>query len=149
MCHRAVRPDGQRFDTHLAEIVAAVDQPMIKNIPFSANLFYAAMGRPRSVAAFEQQEELVHDYDVMLERCYRQPLRDGSWVSNAERNLEAMRALGFENTILSTDCGNPANPPREQAMGEYFQFMIDHGVPSKSLREMPQTLPARLLDLQI
>ena len=97
----------------------------------------------------EQQEDLVHDYDVILERCYRQPLSDGRWVSNAVRNLEAMRALGFENTILSTDCGNPANPPWEQAMGEYLQFMIDHGVPEQALRQMTQTLPAHLLDLLI
>ena len=34
-------------------------------------------------------------------------------------------------------------------MDEYLQFMIDHGVPGQALREMTQTLSARLLDLQI
>ena len=97
----------------------------------------------------EQQEELIRGYGAILERYCRQPLQDGRWVSNAARNLEAMRALGFENTILSTDCGNPVNPPWEQAMGEYLHFMIDHGVLGQALREMTQTLPARLLDLQI
>ena len=44
-----------------------------------------------------------------------QPLKNGQWISNAERNLKAIRKLGAENSILSTDCGNPATPPWEGA----------------------------------
>ena len=52
MCNRAVRQDIQRFGTHLVGIVAAVGQPMVKNIPFAADLLDAAMGRAGGVAAF-------------------------------------------------------------------------------------------------
>ncbi len=95
----------------------------------------------------ESQKELVLDYDVILERCFMQPLKSGKWISNAERNLDAIRKLGAESTILSTDCGNPATPPWEISMQQYLQFMADHNVSQEKLRSMVQTTPARLLGL--
>lgn len=95
-----------------------------------------------------QQEELALDYDVIFERCFSQPLQNGVWVSNEERNLEAIRKLGASSTILSTDCGNPATPLWESAMLQYMQFMADHGIDLKTLHLMTQTLPAQLLDLE-
>ena len=97
--------------------------------------------------SLESQKELVLDYDVILERCFMQPLKSGKWISNAERNLDAIRKLGAENSILSTDCGNPATPPWEISMQQYLQFMADHNVSQEKLRSMVQTTPARLLGL--
>ena len=37
--------------------------------------------------SLEMQKELISDYNVVLERCFMQPLKNGRWVSNAERNL--------------------------------------------------------------
>lgn len=90
--------------------------------------------------SLESQKELVLDYDVILERCFMQPLKSGKWISNAERNLDAIRKLGAESTILSTDCGNPATPPWEISMQQYLQFMADHNVSQEKLRSMVQTL---------
>ncbi|HBK26555.1 MAG TPA: hypothetical protein DDY90_07570 [Clostridiales bacterium] len=95
----------------------------------------------------EGQGELVADYSVILERCFMQPLKNGRWVSNAERNLEAIRKLGAQSTILSTDCGNPVTPPWEESMRQYLQFMADHDIGPEELRSMTQTTPARLLGL--
>ena len=97
--------------------------------------------------SLEMQKELISDYNVVLERCFMQPMKNGQWVSNAERNLEAIRKLGAESTILSTDCGNPATPPWEESMGQYLQFMADHNVNRDELRAMTETTPARLLGL--
>lgn len=97
--------------------------------------------------SLESQKELVLDYDVILERCFMQPLKSGKWISNAERNLDAIRKLGAESTILSTDCGNPATPPWEESMRQYLQFMADHNVSRDELRAMTETTPARLLGL--
>ena len=93
------------------------------------------------------QEELISDYHVILERCFMQPLKNGKWVSNAERNLEAIRKLGAQSTILSTDCGNPATPPWEESMGQYLQFMAEHNVSRDDLRSMTRITPAHLLGL--
>ena len=97
--------------------------------------------------SLEDQKELVSDYNVILERCFMQPLKNGRWVSNAERNLKAIRELGTERTILSTDCGNPATPPWEESMRQYLQFMADHNVSPEDLRSMTKSTPARLLGL--
>ena len=97
--------------------------------------------------SLETQKELISDYGVLLERCFMQPLKNGCWVSNAERNFEAIRTLGAGATILSTDCGNPATPPWEESMRQYLQFMADRGVSSDDLRSMTRTTPARLLGL--
>ena len=97
--------------------------------------------------SLETQKELISDYDVILERCFMQPLKNGKWVSNAERNLEAIRKLGAESTILSTDCGNPATPPWEESMRQYLQFMTDRNVSPEELRIMTQVIPAHLLGL--
>ena len=95
----------------------------------------------------EMQKELIVDYNVVLERCFMQPLKSGRWVSNAERNLEAIRKLGAESTILSTDCGNPAMPPWEESMRQYLQFMADHNVSLEELLSMTKTTPTQLLGL--
>lgn len=97
--------------------------------------------------SLEDQKDLISDYHVILERCFMQPLQNGRWVSNAERNLVAIRKLGAESTILSTDCGNPATPPWEKSMRQYLQFMVDHDINSEELRSMTKTTPARLLGL--
>ncbi|HBM97734.1 TPA: hypothetical protein DD394_09775 [bacterium UBP9_UBA11836] len=97
--------------------------------------------------SLEQQSELIADYRVVVERCFRQPLKNSQWISNAARNLEAIRKIGSDNTILSTDCGNPANPPWEEAMKQYLQFMVNNGVSLEAIKNMTQTLPKRLLGI--
>ena len=97
--------------------------------------------------SLEMQKELISDYNVVLERCFMQPLKNGRWVSNAERNLEAIRKLGAESTILSTDCGNLAMPPWEESMRQYLQFIADHNVSPEELRSMTKTTPTQLLGL--
>lgn len=97
--------------------------------------------------SFEEQKELVSNYDVILERCFMQPLKSGQWICNADRNLEAIGQIGTENTILSTDCGNPITPPWEKSMERYLQFMIDHNISQKQLRRMTRTTPSMLLGL--
>ncbi len=95
----------------------------------------------------EQQERLMRESHVVMERCFRQPLANGEWVSNAETNLDAIRKFGVDHTILSTDCGNPANPPWEEAMAQYLHFLVRNGVRSDAIQKMTRELPARLLDL--
>lgn len=97
--------------------------------------------------SLETQRQLIQDYHIIMERCFMQPLKNGEWVNNAACNLEAIRQLGAESTILSTDCGNPATPPWEEAMEQYLQFMVDHNIDPEELRSMTQITPAHLLGL--
>ena len=52
------------------------------------------------------------------------------------------------STILSTDCGDPADPSWEYAMAQYLHEMEERGVSRDALRRMTQTLPAQLLGLE-
>ena len=52
------------------------------------------------------------------------------------------------STILSTDCGDPADPSWEYAMAQYLHEVEEHGVSRDALRRMTQTLPAQLLGLE-
>ena len=95
--------------------------------------------------SLEDQKELISDYNVVLERCFMQPLKNGKWFSNAEHNLDAIRKLGAESTILSTDCGSTATPAWDESIRQHLQFMVDHNVSLEELRSMTKTTPARLL----
>lgn len=53
-----------------------------------------------------------------------------------------------DSTILSADCGDPADPPWEYAMAQYLHEMEEHGVSRDALRRMTQTLPAQLLGFE-
>lgn len=90
-------------------------------------------------------EESLNLPDKPDERCFMQPLKNGKWFSNAEHNLDAIRKLGAESTILSTDCGSTATPPWEESIRQHLQFMVDHNVSLEELRSMTKTTPARLL----
>ena len=52
------------------------------------------------------------------------------------------------DTLLSTDCGDPADPPWEYAIAQYLHEMEAHGVSRDALRRMTHTLPAQLLGLE-
>lgn len=95
------------------------------------------------------QRRLITDYDVVLERCFMQPYKTGKWISNAEINLNAIKEIGTNNTILSTDCGNPNTPKWEEAMSEYLAYMSNNGISSDDLYNMTRKLPAKLLSIEL
>ena len=68
MCNRTVRQELQRFGAHLAGVVAAVGQPMIKDIPFAADLLYAAVGRAGGVAAFPLSPPVIAHIAIAHQR---------------------------------------------------------------------------------
>lgn len=98
--------------------------------------------------SIEDQLRLVHDYDVILERCYAQNMGDGKYKSNLPSNLEIIRAAGYKNVMVNTDGGQVENPHWELAMAEYMQYLADNGVSEQQLKHMTHTIPAGLLDIE-
>lgn len=97
--------------------------------------------------SLEDQIRIVKDYDVILEHCYAQPLGGGKYKSNLPDNLEAIRACGYRNILVSTDGGQVENPRWELALEEYIQYLADAGIPEEEISYMTRELPARLLGL--
>lgn len=98
--------------------------------------------------SLEDQVRIVKDYDVILEHCYAQPMGGGKYKSNLPMNLEAIRACGYKNVMVSTDGGQVENPHWELALDEYMQYLADHGIPEEQLRYMTHDIQAGLLDLE-
>lgn len=99
----------------------------------------------------EEQIRIVKEYDVFLERCYAQNKGVGAgngYLSNLPGNLEAIKAVGYKNVLISTDGGQIENPNWELAEEDYLQYLADHGIPEEEIRYMSHDLPAMLLGIE-
>ncbi len=93
----------------------------------------------------EDQKRIVDDYDVILERCYAQPMGGGVYKSNLQDNLEVIKLVGYKNEMLDTDGGQVENPNWEIALEDYMQYLFDRGITEEELWYMTRTIPAKLL----
>jgi len=93
----------------------------------------------------EDQKRIVDDYDVILERCYAQPMGGGVYKSNLQDNLEVIKLVGYKNVMVDTDGGQVENPNWEIALEEYMQYLFDRGITEEELWYMTRTIPAKLL----
>ena len=96
----------------------------------------------------EDQLRLVKDYDVYLERCYAQNMCGGKYKSNLPDNVEIIKTCGYKNVMISTDGGQVENPHWELALGEYLDYLADHGIPEDQIYYMTHTIQERLLGLE-
>ncbi len=95
----------------------------------------------------EEQKRIVKDYDVILERCYRQNLGGGQYKSNLPSNLETINEIGYKNIMIDTDGGQVENPHWEFAMAECIEYLEDHKIPEEQIQYMTAELPAKLLGI--
>ncbi|MGF6907494.1 DUF6282 family protein [Fusobacterium sp. PH5-44] len=96
----------------------------------------------------EDQVRIVKDYDVILERCFAQPMGGGVYKSNLADNLEIINKVGYKNVMVDTDGGQIENPPWEIALGEYVQYLFDNGVTQEQLDYMTKEIPSKLLGIK-
>ena len=60
---------------------------------------------------------------------------------------EAIKAIGPEYCIMSTDSGQVVNPPPVKVMTRYIQEMLEYGFSEKAIKVMTAKNPARILGL--
>ena len=72
--------------------------------------------------------------------------------TNAALTIElyaaAIRAIGPEHVVLSTDLGQPANPLHPDGMDAFMQGMAKQGFSQDAIDRMTKTNPARVLGLE-
>ena len=61
---------------------------------------------------------------------------------------DAIRAIGPEYCIMSTDSGQVVNPPPVKVMAWYIKEMLQYGFSPKEIRIMTITNPGRILGLK-
>lgn len=98
--------------------------------------------------SLDQQRQLIDDFGVVMERVYKQPNQNGGdWLDNRATNLVAIKELGYKNTLISTDCGQPKNQEWNDSLMACLQYYFEGGVTLKELDYMSKELPARLLGM--
>lgn len=93
----------------------------------------------------EQQADIVRKYDVLLESVYAQPV-NGSYKINIPDNIAAMKAIGPEHFVISTDSGQTVNPYWYESYTTYFKA-VSEVFTSEQVCKMTHDNPAWLLDI--
>jgi len=92
----------------------------------------------------EQQKALAAQGNVMFERCFVSTTHRCGFVP-FETIERAIMDTGVENTVLSTDLGQPDTPPPVEGLRRYAERLRSTGFSVDDLRQMMQASPARLL----
>lgn len=87
---------------------------------------------PTEDLSVEDQVALA-DRGALLERCFTTPHTGKcSW----ERVCEGIRATGPERNLLSTDLGQPKNPPVEDGLALFADRLLERGFTEDEIRTM-------------
>jgi hypothetical protein len=95
---------------------------------------------PAQDLSVEDQAALA-ERGALLERCFTTPHTGKcSW----ERVADGIRATGVERNLLSSDLGQPANPPVEDGVALFADRLLDHGFSEDDVHTMTVVNSRRL-----
>jgi Family of unknown function (DUF6282) len=111
------------------EIVAAANAALSAGV---SRVIVTHPDYPTQGVPVEEQRELA-ERGAMLERCFA-PVHSGkvSWA----QTFEAIRATGVEHNVLSTDLGQPANPPVEDGLALMADRLLEAGFSEDDVHTM-------------
>jgi hypothetical protein len=92
----------------------------------------------------EQMRRLA-DMGAYIEFCFVTTLPEGGLTT--KEMAEAIKSLGSERCILSTDLGQASNPAPVDGMRMIIAAMLNNGLTEKEIEMMVKTNPAKLLGL--
>jgi len=94
----------------------------------------------QNMTADEQVE--VADMGAMIEHCFTTMYTNKApW----DAYFESVRRVGPERVVLSTDLGQPINPPVSEGFAMFAQKMLDAGFKPADVRRMSVTNPTALV----
>ena len=120
-----------------AEIHEAVDAAFAAGV---SQVVVTHPDYPSQGVPLEEQRELAAR-GALLERCFA-PIHSGkvSW----EATFAAIRATGVEHNVLSTDLGQPANPPVEDGLALMADRLLEAGFAEEDVHTMAVVNTRRL-----
>lgn len=132
--HQMVLATGHLSGAEIFVVVEAAVEAGIETIVVTHPEF------PSQDLGIAAQRELV-ERGALLERCFTTPHTGKvSW----ERWLEAIRATGPANSVLSTDLGQMFNPAVEDGMGLMVDRLLEAGFDEKEIKTMAVTNTRRV-----
>ena len=99
---------------------------------------------PEEYFSLEDQCKIA-DKGAFIEHCFFMEMPD--FRRDPELMVEAIRAVGSERCILTTDLGQAYNPSPAEGMRMMIGYMLKYGLKEKEIELMVKTNPAKLLDL--
>ena len=100
----------------------------------------------RAVRASDAQMQEVADLGYFIEHCFLStfPL----WQNlQPQKIAEAIRLIGAERTIMTTDCQMDFNPPPPEMLRMFIATMLQLGISVEGIRRMVQENPTRLVGI--
>ena len=98
-------------------------------------------------ASLEEQKKMISER-VWIEHCFIATMPTSDRV-DPQRIADAIRAVGAERCILSTDFGQIFNPPPVEGMRMYIETMLRCGITEDEMIAMVRVNPARALGLPV
>lgn len=97
-------------------------------------------------ATIEEQRQMMRS-GLYFEHCFTACMPQSDRL-NPEKIAEAVRAIGPEHCILSTDFGQITNPPPVEGMRMYIETMRLLGITPEEIETMIKQNPASVLGLK-
>ncbi|HEX5582639.1 DUF6282 family protein [Gaiella sp.] len=124
--HGMVVATGHLARDEIFAVVDAAKEAGVSNVVVTHPEFPAQdLSEPDQVALAER--------GALLERCFTTPYTGKcTW----ERVADGIRATGAERNLLSTDLGQPDNPPVEDGLALFADRLLDLGIAEDEIRTM-------------
>jgi hypothetical protein len=135
--HDLVLETGHSAPSESLQIIAEARRQGVRHV-----LVTHAMTSPGGAMTIEQMREAAA-LGAFLELVYS-PLTD----TQLQREADAIRTIGADSFVLSSDLGQPANPLHTEGLLALYRGLMAKGVSAAAIDTMARGNPARLLGLE-
>jgi hypothetical protein len=134
--HNLILETGHSSPTEALIIIREAKRQGVQNV-----LVTHAMSSPVNISIGQMRE--AAKLGAYLELVWVRPGTDA-----ARAYVNAIRAVGSESIVLSSDLGQAANPLHPDGLLAMYQYLASQGVPTVDIDRMAKTNPAKLLGLK-
>lgn len=103
---------------------------------------------PMEAYTIQDMKDIVAAGATMLEHVVNDITHQMKHPIEPEIIADALKAIGPEHSLMSTDSGQVINPAPAESMESYIYEMLKLDVPADDIYAMTHTNPAMLLDLE-
>jgi hypothetical protein len=139
--------DGIMATGHISIQEAMALVPEAKNIGVKKIVVTHPLS-PMENYSINDMKEILARGATMLEHVVNDITHQMKNPIPASKIAEAIKALGAETAIMSTDSGQVINPAPVCSMENFIREMLDHGIPEKDIMLMTRDNPAGMLGIQ-
>jgi hypothetical protein len=134
--HNLILETGHSSPAEALIIIREAKRQGVQNV-----LVTHAMSSPVNMSIAQMRE--AAKLGAYLELVWVRPGTDA-----ARAYVNAIRAVGSESIVLSSDLGQAANPLHPDGLWAMYQYLASQGVPTVDIDRMAKTNPAKLLGLK-